>query len=177
MDSSSSSTPPPPPWDSLLDELKDQAFSFLPAAADRGAVAAVCKRWRDAERHSRRRLTVHNCYAVAPGYAVQKFPSVRAAVVKGMPHFADFGCLPPDWGAFAEPWVAAAAQSWPLLEELSFKRMVVTDQCLHMIASSFSNLQVLRINRCMGFSTTGLAAITQACRSVSSLSFSLPKLK
>jgi transport inhibitor response 1 len=143
------------------------AFSFLPAAADRGAAAAVCKTWCKADFDSRRSLKVRNCYAVAPQYAVSKFPNVRAAEVKGKPHFADFGLLPDNWGADAAHWVAAAApdhdKCWQHLEELSFKRMLVTDECLHKIAAHFPNLKVLRMNKCDGFSTTGLEAITQAC--------------
>ncbi|KAF6982640.1 hypothetical protein CFC21_001007 [Triticum aestivum] len=158
-----------PPWHSLPDEVLEHAFSFLPAAADRGAAAAVCHGWLGAERRSRRRLAVANCYAAAPRDAVDRFPSVRAAEVKGKPHFADFGLVPPAWGAEAAPWVAAAAEGWPLLEELSFKRMVVTDECLEMIASSFRNFQVLRLVSCEGFSTAGLAAITEGCRNLREL--------
>jgi len=117
-----------------------------------------------AERRSRRRLAVANCYAASPQDAVDRFPAVRAVEVKGKPHFADFGLVPPAWGAAAAPWVAAAADGWPLLEEISFKRMVVTDDCLEMIAASFRNFQVLRLVSCEGFSTAGLAAIAAGCR-------------
>uniref|UniRef100_A0A0E0H9G8 Transport inhibitor response 1 domain-containing protein n=1 Tax=Oryza nivara TaxID=4536 RepID=A0A0E0H9G8_ORYNI len=153
-----------PPWHSLPDEVWEHAFSFLPAAADRGAAAGACSSWLRAERRSRRRLAVANCYAAAPRDAVERFPSVRAAEVKGKPHFADFGLVPPAWGAAAAPWIAAAADGWPLLEELSFKRMVITDECLEMIAASFRNFQVLRLVSCDGFSTAGLAAIAAGCR-------------
>jgi transport inhibitor response 1 len=143
-------------------------FSFLPAAADHGAAKAVCKTWCEADFGFRRSLKVRNCYAVTPQYVVHKFRNVRAAEVKGKPHFADIERLPEDWGADAAHWVAAAAprdanKGWPHLEELSFKRMVVTDDCLHTIASCFPNLKVLRMNKCDGFSTTGLEAIAQAC--------------
>jgi len=122
------------------------------------------QRWARAERRSRRRLAVANCYAASPQDAVDRFPAVRAVEVKGKPHFADFGLVPPAWGAAAAPWVAAAADGWPLLEEISFKRMVVTDDCLEMIAASFRNFQVLRLVSCEGFSTAGLAAIAAGCR-------------
>ncbi|XP_062230771.1 transport inhibitor response 1-like protein Os05g0150500 [Phragmites australis] len=158
-----------PPWHALPDEVWEHAFSFLPSASDRGAVAGSCHSWLRAERRSRRRLIVANCYAAAPRDAVERFPAVRAAEVKGKPHFADFGLVPPAWGAAAEPWVAAAADGWPLLEELSFKRMVVTDECLEMIAASFRNFQVLRLVSCEGFSTAGLAAIAAGCRNLREL--------
>ncbi|OEL14053.1 Transport inhibitor response 1-like protein [Dichanthelium oligosanthes] len=158
-----------PPWHALPDEVWEHAFSFLPADSDRGAAAAACRSWLRAERRSRRRLAVANCYAASPQDAVDRFPSVRAAEVKGKPHFADFGLVPPAWGAAAAPWVAAAADGWPLLEELSFKRMVVTDDCLEMIAASFRNFQVLRLVSCEGFSTSGLAAIAAGCRNLREL--------
>jgi transport inhibitor response 1 len=153
-----------PPWHALPDEVWEHAFSFLPAASDRGAAAGACRSWLLAERHSRRCLSVANCYAASPRDAVERFPAVRAAEVKGKPHFADFGLVPPAWGAAAAPWVTAAAEGWPLLEKLSFKRMVVTDECLEMIAASFRNFQVLRLVSCEGFSTAGLAAIAAGCR-------------
>nr|CAB3460233.1 unnamed protein product [Digitaria exilis] len=153
-----------PPWHALPDEVWEHAFSFLPADSDRGAAAAACRSWLRAERRSRRRLVIANCYAASPQDAVDRFPSVRAVEVKGKPHFADFGLVPPGWGAAAAPWVAAAADGWPLLEELSFKRMYVTDDCLEMIAASFRNFQVLRLVSCEGFSTSGLAAIAAGCR-------------
>jgi transport inhibitor response 1 len=156
---------PPPLWHALPDEVWEHAFSFLPAASDRGAAAGACRAWLRAERCSRRRLSVTNCYAASPADAVDRFPAVRAAAVKGKPHFADFGLVPPAWGAAAAPWVAAAARGWPLLEELSFKRMVVTDECLEMVAASFSNFRALRLVSCEGFSTAGLAAIAAGCRS------------
>ncbi|CAN6353774.1 unnamed protein product [Urochloa humidicola] len=155
-----------PPWHALPDEVWEHAFSFLPADSDRGAAAAACRSWLRAERRSRRRLAVANCYAVSPQDTVDRFPSVRAAEVKGKPHFADFGLVPPGWGAAAAPWVAAAADGWPLLEELSFKRMVVTNDCLDMISASFRNFQVLRLVSCEGFSTAGLAAIAAGCRNL-----------
>ena len=80
-----------PPWHALPDEVWEHAFSFLPAYSDRGAAAAACRSWLRAERRSRRRLAVANCYAASPQDAVDRFPSVRAVEVKGKPHFADFG--------------------------------------------------------------------------------------
>ena len=97
-----------PPWHALPDEVWEHAFSFLPADSDRGAAAAACRSWLRAERRSRRRLAVANCYAASPQDAVHRFPSVRAVEVKGKPHFADFGLVPLGWGLAAAPWVAAA---------------------------------------------------------------------
>lgn len=146
------------------DEVWEQVFSFLGSDADRNAAAAVCRAWARAERRSRRRVFVGNCYAVAPAAAVARFPEARAAAVKGKPHFADFNLVPGDWGGGADAWVAAMAEGWPLLEELRLKRMVVSDDCLEALARGFKNLRVLALTSCDGFSTAGLAAIAAHCR-------------
>ncbi|URE05459.1 transport inhibitor response 1-like protein [Musa troglodytarum] len=147
------------------DEVWEHVFSFLAADADRNAVALVCRAWHRIERRSRRRVFVGNCYAVAPAAAVRRFPEVRAAAIKGKPHFADFNLVPTDWGGGAEAWVEAMAEGWPHLEELRLKRMVVSDDCLELIARSFKNFGVLSLVSCDGFSTAGLAAIAANCRS------------
>ncbi|RWV94808.1 hypothetical protein GW17_00042621 [Ensete ventricosum] len=156
------------------DEVWELVFSFLAADADRNAVALVCRGWHRIERRSRRRVFVGNCYAVAPAAAVRRFPEVRAAAIKGKPHFADFNLVPTDWGGGAEAWVEAMAGGWPHLEELRLKRMVVSDDCLELIARSFKNFGVLSLVSCDGFSTAGLAAIAANCRSDYYFLFSLP---
>nr|CAD1830015.1 unnamed protein product [Ananas comosus var. bracteatus] len=74
-----------PAWAMFPDEVWEQVFSFLGSDADRNAAAAVCRAWARAERRSRRRVFVGNCYAVAPAAAVARFPEARAAAVKGSP--------------------------------------------------------------------------------------------
>ncbi|OAY73371.1 Transport inhibitor response 1-like protein [Ananas comosus] len=158
-----------PAWAMFPDEVWEQVFSFLGSDADRNAAAAVCRAWARAERRSRRRVFVGNCYAVAPAAAVARFPEARAAAVKGKPHFADFNLVPGDWGGGADAWVAAMAEGWPLLEELRLKRMVVSDDCLEALARAFKNLRVLALTSCDGFSTAGLAAIAAHCRNLREL--------
>ncbi|XP_072954102.1 transport inhibitor response 1-like protein Os05g0150500 [Typha angustifolia] len=160
--------PPHPEWTAAMfpDEVWEHVFSFLPSDADRNAAAASCHAWLRIERRSRRRVFVGNCYAVAPAVAVARFPEARAVEVKGKPHFADFDLVPGDWGGGADEWVAAMAEGWPQLEELRFKRMVVSDDCLEVIARSFRNFRVLGLAFCEGFSTAGLAAIAANCRNL-----------
>ena len=59
------------------------------------------------------------------------------------------------------------------MKELHLKCMVVTDECLELIARSFNNFKVLMLSFCEGVSTVGLVAIAANCRSLS-LSLSLP---
>lgn len=90
-------------------------------------------------------------------------------VIKGKPHFADFNLVPSDWGGGASAWVDTLAEACPQLEELRFKRMVVTDDCLELIGMSFRNFKVLSLVSCEGFSTSGLASIASNCRNLREL--------
>ncbi|XP_074564970.1 transport inhibitor response 1-like protein Os05g0150500 [Curcuma longa] len=151
------------------DEVWEHTFSFLPTDADRNAVALVCRSWHRIERLSRRKIFVGNCYAVEPAAAVRRFPEVRAATIKGKPHFADFNLTITDWGGGAGRWIQSMAKGWPLLEELRLKRMVVSDDCLEIAARSFKNFRVLSLASCEGFSTAGLASVAANCRNLKAL--------
>ncbi|XP_042464950.1 transport inhibitor response 1-like protein Os05g0150500 [Zingiber officinale] len=159
----------------LLDEVWEHIFSFLPTDADRHAVSLVCRSWYQIERMSRQKIIVRNCYAVAPAAVVRRFPEVRAATIKGKPCFADL--LRSNWGGEAGKWIQGMAEGWPLLEELRLKRMVVSDDCLELIAQSFKNFRVLSLVFCEGFSTLGLAAIAANCRNLKVLDLHQYKAK
>ena len=135
-----SSSSPSTRWDAITDEVWGHAFCILPADADHGPVAAVCRRWFHAEHGSRSRIAVRDFYATTPFSVVQQFPSVRAAEVRGKPHWADFRVLPANWRTDAAHWVKDAAHAWPHLEEIRFKRMVASDDRLRMIAACFDKL-------------------------------------
>ncbi|CAA6662077.1 unnamed protein product [Spirodela intermedia] len=124
----------------------EYVFSFVTEDVDRNSISLVCRAWHRLDRLSRASIFVGNCYAVDPRRAIERFPGLRWVSLKGKPHFADFnlGC--------------------PLLEGLRMKRMVVTDECLELIARSFRNFRALDLNTCEGFSTAGLAAIAANCR-------------
>ncbi|KAK1259602.1 Transport inhibitor response 1-like protein [Acorus gramineus] len=146
------------------EEVVEHIIGFLTAHRDRNAVSAVCKAWYRVERLSRRRVFVGNCYAVSPDRVASRFPRLRSLSLKGKPHFADFNLVPQDWGAYSGPWVEAVAGRCPDLEEIRMKRMVVSDECLEMIARTFPGFKALVLVSCEGFSTDGLAAIATHCR-------------
>lgn len=146
------------------DEVWEHVFSFLTADGDRNAISLVCRAWQRIDRFSRRRIFVGNCYAVCPRRVVERFPALRAVSIKGKPHFADFNLVPQDWGGDAYHWIATLAAGCPLLEELRLKRMVVSDECLELVAKSFCNFKVLVLATCEGFTTAGLATIAANCR-------------
>ncbi|XP_039113798.1 transport inhibitor response 1-like protein Os05g0150500 [Dioscorea cayenensis subsp. rotundata] len=151
-------------WPSLPDEVWEHVFSFVESDSDRNSISLVCRGWHRLERLTRRRLFVGNCYSVAPSAAARRFTALRAVAVKGKPHFADFNLVPAGWGAGAGAWVAALAAACPQLEEIRFKRMVVSDECLNVISRSFKNFRALLLASCEGFGGDGLSAIAANCR-------------
>ncbi|KAJ4825460.1 GPI-anchored mannoprotein [Turnera subulata] len=154
---------------SFPEEVLEHVLSFIHSDKDRNAVSAVCKSWNEVERWCRRRIFVGNCYTVSPAAVTRRFPDLRSVELKGKPHFADFNLVPEGWGGYVYPWIAAMASAYPWLEEIRLKRMVVTDECLELIAKSFKSFKVLVLFSCEGFSTDGLAAIAANCRNLREL--------
>ncbi|KAJ1378354.1 Leucine-rich repeat [Sesbania bispinosa] len=81
----------------------------------------------------------------------------------------DFNLVPEGWGGYVCPWIKAMATAYPCLQEIRLKRMVITDDCLDLIAKSFKNFRVLVLTSCEGFTTDGLAAIAANCRNLREL--------
>ncbi|XP_043724142.1 protein AUXIN SIGNALING F-BOX 2-like [Telopea speciosissima] len=146
------------------EEVVEHVFDFLTSHRDRNAVSLVCKSWYRVERWSRQRVFIGNCYTISPERVIARFPRIKALTLKGKPHFADFNLVPHDWGGFVHPWIEAMAKSYPGLEELRLKRMVVSDESLELLSRSFPNFKSLVLVSCEGFTTDGLAAIAANCR-------------
>lgn len=150
------------------EQVLKHLFSLLSSDKDRNSVSLVCKSWYEVERRCRRSVFIGNCYAVSPEIMIRRFPQLTSLNLKGKPHFADFNLVPEGWGAYVQPWIAAMSPAYPWLEEIRLKRMVVTDESLELISTSFQQLKVLVLSSCEGFTTDGLAAIAANCRSVAS---------
>ncbi|KAJ3671821.1 hypothetical protein LUZ60_007900 [Juncus effusus] len=151
------------------EEVTEHIFSFLTSAKDRNSVSLVSTDWYSIERISRRRLSIGNCYSISPLRVLTRFPSLRVLSVKGKPHFADFDLVPQGWGGSADPWIEAMARGSPLLEEIRFKRMVLSDRSLDLLSKSFPNFKSLILVSCEGFSTDGLASIASHCSKLKEL--------
>ncbi|KAJ0842985.1 putative F-box domain, leucine-rich repeat domain superfamily, F-box-like domain superfamily [Helianthus annuus] len=145
------------------EEVLEHVFSFLNSHTDRNTASLVCKSWYEMERWCRKRVFIGNCYAVNPRVVIRRFPEVKSVELKGKPHFADFNLVPEGWGGYVYPWIVEIARAYPWLEEIRLKRMVVTDECLEIVAKSFRNFRVLVLESCEGFSTDGLAAVAANC--------------
>eukprot|EP00252_Welwitschia_mirabilis_P004619 TRINITY_DN1492_c0_g1_i1.p1 TRINITY_DN1492_c0_g1~~TRINITY_DN1492_c0_g1_i1.p1 ORF type:complete len:548 (+),score=64.90 TRINITY_DN1492_c0_g1_i1:337-1980(+) len=151
------------------EEVLEHVLAFLGSHKDRNSVSLVCKSWYRIEGGCRSSVFIGNCYAVSPETIVKRFPRLKAVAIKGKPHFADFNLLPPDWGADIRRWILAFAEAYPCLEELRLKRMVVSDDTLHLLSRYFCNFRVLVLTSCEGFSTHGLASIAANCRNITEL--------
>ncbi|KAK9691806.1 hypothetical protein RND81_09G221300 [Saponaria officinalis] len=164
-------TSPPPPHNTtpFPEEVLEHVLSFTESHSDLNSVSLVCKSWYQIDRWCRRKIFVGNCYAVVPQVVLSRFKDVRSVTIKGKPHFADFNLVPDGWGAHSLPWIAAFSEGFPMLEEIRFKRMVVTDEGLELIAKKFRNFRVLVLSSCDGFSTNGLASIAANCRNLRTL--------
>ncbi|KAL9235096.1 hypothetical protein vseg_009891 [Gypsophila vaccaria] len=148
------------------EEVMEHVVTFIEGHVDKNTISQVCKRWYEVDRWSRRKIFIGNCYAVGPGEVVRRFKDVRSVTIKGKPHFADFNLVPEGWGAHSYPWIATLCDAYPALEEIRFKRMVVTDEGLELISRKLPNFRVLVLSSCDGFSTNGLASIASNCRNL-----------
>lgn len=146
------------------DEVLERVLSFVDSHKDRSAVSLVCKDWYTAERWSRTRVFIGNCYSVSPERVARRFPNIRSFTIKGKPRFSDFNLVPPDWGADVQPWLEVFVSAYPFIEELRLKRMTISDESLDFLARSFSGFKALSLVSCDGFSTNGLASIASSCR-------------
>ncbi|CAN0870165.1 Protein AUXIN SIGNALING F-BOX 2 [Linum grandiflorum] len=151
------------------DEVLEHIFEFVATHKDRNSVSQVCKLWYRIESYSRQKVFIGNCYAISPERVVERFPGLKSITLKGKPHFADFNLVPPDWGGFVYPWIEAFARNRVGLEELRLKRMVVSDESLELLSTSFPNFKSLVLVSCEGFTTDGLAAVAANCRNLKEL--------
>ncbi|CAH9129894.1 unnamed protein product [Cuscuta epithymum] len=154
----------PPNSDHVLENVLENVLCFLTDRRDRNATSLVCKSWYRIEAMTRSEVFIGNCYAVSPQRVTARFSRVTSVIVKGKPRFADFGMLPPDWGARVDTWVAAFSQPYRALEKLYFKRMVLLDDDMQALADAFPNLEELVLASCEGFGTYGLACVVSDCR-------------
>lgn len=146
------------------DEVLEKVLSLLQSHKDRSSVSLVCKDWYNAERWSRTKIFVGNCYSVSPEIVARRFPKIKSVTLKGKPRFSDFNLVPQNWGANIHDWLIIFAKVYPFLEELRLKRMTVSDESLEFLATSFSGFKSLSLLSCDGFSTDGLKAIATHCK-------------
>ncbi|GJT42821.1 transport inhibitor response 1-like protein [Tanacetum coccineum] len=151
------------------DEVLERVLSLITTHKDRSSISLVSRSWYNAERWSRRHVFIGNCYSVSPQIVANRFPNIRSVTIKGKPRFSDFNLVPDDWGADVFPWLSVFATVYPFLEELRLKRMVVSDESLEFLATSFVGFRNLSLMSCDGFSTDGLKAVATHCKNLTEL--------
>ncbi|XP_016501313.1 coronatine-insensitive protein 1 isoform X1 [Nicotiana tabacum] len=143
---------------------------YITESRDRDAVSTVCKRWWQIDAITRKHITMALCYTAKPEQLSRRFPHLESLKLKGKPRAAMFNLIPEDWGGYVTPWVVEITKSFGKLKALHFRRMIVRDSDLELVAMNRGKvLQVLKLDKCSGFSTDGLLHICRSCRSLRTL--------
>nr|ABK27928.1 coronatine-insensitive 1 [Nicotiana attenuata] len=143
---------------------------YITESRDRDAVSLVCKRWWQIDAITRKHITMALCYTAKPEQLSRRFPHLESLKLKGKPRAAMFNLIPEDWGGYVTPWVVEITKSFSKLKALHFRRMIVRDSDLELVAMNRGKvLQVLKLDKCSGFSTDGLLHICRSCRNLRTL--------
>lgn len=153
--------------DAIPDEVLECVIGRLEDPRDRSAVSLVCKRWCRVDALIRKHVTIAFCYTISPSDLSARFPGIESLKLKGKPRAAMFNLIPLDWGGYAAPWLKEISENLLCLKALHLRRMVVTDEDLRVLACGRGRiLQVLKLEKCSGFSTLGLLDLARSCRSL-----------
>ena len=140
---------------------------YIHDARDRDAVSRVCRRWWEIDAAARKHVTIALCYATTPRMLLRRFPNLESLKLKAKPRAAMFNLIPEDWGGYVTAWVEEIARSFRGLKALHFRRMIVRDSDLELLAQARGHaLQSLKLDKCSGFSTDGLLHIGRSCKYV-----------
>ncbi|KAL0359206.1 UNVERIFIED_CONTAM: Coronatine-insensitive protein 1 [Sesamum angustifolium] len=102
----------------------------------------------------------------------RRFPQLESLKLKGKPRAAMFNLIDEDWGGYVTPWVEEVIGAFGRMKALHFRRMIVSDADLELLATSRAGdlLEVLKLDKCSGFTTNGLLHIGRFCRNLRTLS-------
>ncbi|PHT48572.1 Coronatine-insensitive protein 1 [Capsicum baccatum] len=155
---------------STNDTVWECVIPYIQESRDRDAVSLVCKRWWQIDSITRKHITMALCYTAKPEQLSRRFPHLESVKLKGKPRAAMFNLIPEDWGGYVTPWVVEITNSFSRLKALHFRRMIVGDSDLELLAIRRGRvLQVLKLDKCSGFSTDGLLHIARSCRNLRTL--------
>ncbi|CAI9091640.1 OLC1v1026713C1 [Oldenlandia corymbosa var. corymbosa] len=152
------------------DTVFELVIPYLTDPRDRDAVSLVCRRWYEIDALTRKHITMAFCYTATPQRLSQRFPHLESVKLKGKPRAAMFNLIPEDWGGYVTPWVEEISRSLAQLKAVHFRRMIVGDSDLELLARCRGKiLEVIKLDKCCGFTTDGLLHITRSCRSLKTL--------
>ncbi|KAK8951201.1 Coronatine-insensitive protein 1 [Platanthera zijinensis] len=155
----------------ISDLALDCVMGYIDDPYDRGAISLVCKKWHWIDCLTRKHVTIAICYSTTPQRLRERFPRLESLKLKGKPRAAMFfNLIPEDWGGYAGPWVNEVASHFSCLKSLHLRRMIVKDADIVVLARDRGHmLQVLKLDKCSGFSTDGLSIIATSCRCLRTL--------
>ncbi|KAE8712069.1 Coronatine-insensitive protein 1 [Hibiscus syriacus] len=154
----------------MSDVVLECVLPYVHDPRDRAAISLVCRRWYELDASSRKHITIAFCYTTTTDRLRLRFPVLESLKLKGKPRAAMFNLIPDDWGGYVTPWVNEIAGNFNCLKSLHFRRMIVRDTDLEVLARSRGRvLQSLKLDRCSGFSTDGLFHIGSMCRQLRTL--------
>lgn len=149
----------------MSDVVFECVLAYIHDSRDRQSISLVCKRLYELESQTRKHVTIALCYTSTPKQLHRRFPYLESLKLKGKPRAAMYNLIPEDWGGFATPWVEELGKSFSCLKAVHFRRMIVKDEDLELLARERGHvLQVLKLDKCSGFSTDGLLHICRSCR-------------
>ncbi|KAF7146931.1 hypothetical protein RHSIM_Rhsim03G0139900 [Rhododendron simsii] len=156
--------------DGMPDTVFECVINYIHDPRDRDAVSLVCRRWYEVDKSTRKHVTIALCYTTTPQQLWRRFKHLESLKLKGKPRAAMFNLIPEDWGGYVTPWAQAIASSFSCLKSLHFRRMIVSDSDLELLARTRGRvLLALKLDKCSGFSTDGLLHIGRSCRSLRTL--------
>lgn len=151
----------------LSDIVLTCVMPYIDDPKDRDAISLVCRRWYEIDALTRKHVTIALCYTTSPERLRRRFRHLESLKLKGKPRAAMFNLIPENWGGYVTPWVTEIAQSFDCLKSLHFRRMIVEDSNLEVLATSRGRvLQVLKLDKCSGFSTDGLLHVGRLCKTL-----------
>lgn len=154
----------------MSDEVLGCVMPYIDDPKDRDAVSLVCRRWYELDAQTRKHVTIALCYTTSPDRLRRRFGHLESLNLKGKPRAAMFNLIPEDWGGYVTPWVKEIAESFNCLKSIHFRRMIVNDLDLELLARARGRvLHALKLDKCSGFSTDGLLHIGRFCRNLRTL--------
>ncbi|KAI9156459.1 hypothetical protein LWI28_021424 [Acer negundo] len=149
----------------MADTVLGCVMPYIDDSKDRDAVSLVCRRWYELDALTRKHITIALCYTTTPERLRLRFRHLESLKLKGKPRAAMFNLIPEDWGGYVTPWVNEIAENFNCLKSLHFRRMIVRDSDLEVLARTRGrNLLILKLDKCSGFSTDGLLHVSRSCR-------------
>ncbi|XAR71954.1 hypothetical protein NMG60_11018416 [Bertholletia excelsa] len=154
----------------MPDTVFECVINYIHDPRDREAVSLVCRQWYEIDALTRKHVTIALCYTTTPEMLRRRFPYLESLKLKAKPRAAMFNLIPEDWGGYVTPWVEEIARWFRNLKMIHFRRMIVKDSDLELLAQSHGRvLQSLKLDKCSGFSTDGLRHIGRCCKNLRTL--------